>query len=668
MREDDAIGHRAGHGNGDGRAPPDPRERETTEHSPPRPGGGALRMLVWLLVLVAGGALLLRWTGDLIGAEQVPYTAFVDQIRAGNVDHVTLRGDEVRGELVEPTPVAATEPEADGAGAPADEGEAPETYRRFVTRVPAFGDDALIGMLRDGGVEVRVESPPGSSFGSLALLALPTLLLLGFGYLLWRGVRGQGQQVFSMGRSRAKLYQRSDERTTFDDVAGAAGAKTELREIIEFLRAPRRYRTLGGKPPNGVLLVGPPGTGKTLLARATAGEAGVPFFTITGSDFMEMFVGVGASRVRDLFRDARRDAPSIVFIDELDSIGRSRGTGLGGGHDEREQTLNQLLSELDGFEGREGVIVMAASNRPDILDRALLRPGRFDRRIAVDAPGVEARREILEIHARNKPLADDVDLEAVARAAPGFTGADLENLLNEAALLAARDGADEVAREHVERARDKILMGLERKGLRLSEEELRLLAYHEAGHAVVAARLPHADPIHKVSIVPRGRAMGVTQTVPEDDRHVLPREVLLDRMAVMMGGRVAEQVVLGTATSGAEDDLKQATQLARKMVLDWGMSDELGPVAWGGEKDHVFLGQELARGPDYSEETARRVDREVQALTRRAYRRASEAIEAHRDGLERVAALLREHEEITGEAVDEALRRREPRGPVGAVR
>jgi cell division protease FtsH len=454
-----------------------------------------------------------------------------------------------------------------------------------------------------------------------------------------------------MMRSRARLYSKTKEHTTFDDVAGLQSPKTELKEIIEFLKEPNRFQRLGGEIPRGVLLVGPPGSGKTLLARAVAGEADVPFFSITGSDFMEMFVGVGASRVRDLFETAKKVAPSIVFIDELDSIGRRRGAGLGGGHDEREQTLNQLLSELDGFEPNESVIIMAATNRPDILDPALLRPGRFDRRITVDSPALRDRLKILQIHSLNKPLDEGVELEKIARGTPGFSGADLENLLNEAALLAARKGKDVIQRADLEEARDKVLLGLEREGLSLSKDEIRILAYHEAGHAVLAAILPHADPIHKVTIVPRSKSMGVTQQLPERDKYIYPQEYLLDRLAVMMGGRAAEILVLNTTTSGAEMDLKEATRLARKMVLDWGMSERLGTLSFGEQGQHVFLGEEIGRPRKFSEQTASLIDEEVKAILDDAYERASSHLQSNRKILDRVAEELMESEEITGEEV-----------------
>jgi cell division protease FtsH len=576
---------------------------------------------------------------------RISYSEFRQQVQAGNVERVTVTGQEIQGRLEE-----AAELEAES-------GES-ATYEEFVTILPSFGDDELLPLLESQGVEVDAQPDTGFSWVDLLINFLPLVLLGGFVYFFFSRMRGRGQDafsIFSMRESQAKLYDRRQERTTFDDVAGLNGPKTELREIIAFLKHPERFQRLGGEIPTGVLLVGPPGTGKTLLARAVAGEAEVPFFSITGSNFMEMFVGVGASRVRGLFDEAKEASPSIIFIDELDSIGRRRGAGIGGGHDEREQTLNQLLSEMDGFEPHQDVIVMAATNRPDILDHALLRPGRFDRRITVDLPTLRDRREILNIHARDKTLSGEVDLERVARGTPGFSGADLENLLNEAALLAAREDKDAVEQEDIEEARDKVLMGLQRESVALTDEECELLAYHEAGHAVLAAVLPHADPIHKVTIVPRGRAMGVTQQLPERERYVYQREYMLDRLAVMMGGRAAEDVVLGTYTTGAEDDLMKATELARRMVLSWGMSERLGHLAFGGRQQQVFLGEEIAQRREYSEQTAREVDEEIKAILDEAYDRAVSTLAEHRDGLDSLARALREKEEIAGDEVLEIV-------------
>jgi cell division protease FtsH len=600
---------------------------------------GCSSWVLWVVLLL----IIAPWVWQFISGSSgqgthIPYTTFRKQLEDGNVQQVTVTGEKITGQLKQ---AAQTQPA---------QGE-PTKYTNFVTYLPSFGDDKLFSLLQQQNVEVKTE--PAQSFDWLTILInfLPFLFFIGLGYMLFRRMQSQGQSVFSMGQSRAHLYDKRKERTTFNDVAGAHGAKRELQEIIEFLKTPEKFQRLGGEIPKGVLLVGPPGTGKTLLARAVAGEADAPFFNITGSDFMEMFVGVGASRVRELFKDAKKAAPSIIFIDELDSIGRRRGAGLGGGNDEREQTLNQMLSELDGFEPNENVIVMAATNRPDILDPALLRPGRFDRRITVDLPTMKDRLEILKIHARNKPLGDDVDLERVARGTPGFSGADLENLLNEAALIAARRDKDRIESDDINEARDKVIMGLERENMALTEEERRLLAFHEGGHAVVAASLPHSDPIHKVTIIPRGRAMGVTQQLPERDRYLYARDYMLDRMAVMMGGRAAEELYMDTITSGAENDLKQATELARRMVLDWGMSPRLGHVALGGESQNVFLGEQIAQKRNYSETTAREVDEEIRSILEEAYQRAKNVLQEKKEGLERVVEALLEHEEISGETL-----------------
>lgn len=625
---------------------PPQQDGQEPEQGPQSRFGRHWRILFWLLLALA----LVPWLwGQLFSdpIQEISYTTFREQVRTGNVVEVTITGDRVNGELNDPIPATESEQATDDT--------------LFVTHVPTVGENNLLELLEENEVEVNVEPPSDFPWLTILASALPFLLLLGLGYMFLTRMSSQGQGLFSMGKSRAKLYDEGGEATTFEDVAGVEGAKAELEEVIEFLRNPNKFERLGGEMPKGVLLVGPPGTGKTLLARAVAGEAGVPFFSITGSDFMEMFVGVGASRVRDMFNEAKNHAPSVIFIDELDSIGRRRGAGLGGGHDEREQTLNQLLSELDGFEPSENVIVVAATNRPDILDPALLRPGRFDRRITVDKPTMLNRLEILKIHARNKPLADDVDLARVARGTPGFSGADLENLLNEGALLAARRDKAQIEAEDIEDARDKILMGLERENLDLTEEELRLIAYHEAGHAVVAAVLPNADPIHKVTIVPRGRAMGVTQQLPEREKYIYPREYMLDRMAVMMGGRAAEDIVFGTPTSGAENDLKQVTRVARKMILDWGMSQRLGRVALGGEEDEVFLGEDLTRRRHYSEATAREIDEEVRNIVEEAYERANSTLEEYRQQLDALADALLEFEELPGERVLELVGVEDPK-------
>ncbi len=575
---------------------------------------------------------------DSQGLADISYSTFRQELQSGNVEQVTVTGQEIEGALR--NPAMRVTPQQDSV-----------TYTEFVTHVPSFGDDDLMQTLEEQDVEVVTRPESDFNWWLIMLMGLPFILFLLLGYAFFSRMQSQGQSLFSINKSRAKLYDREQATTTFDDVAGAEGAKEELEEIVAYLSRPEAIEELGGKVPKGVLLIGPPGTGKTLLARAVAGEAGVPFFSITGSDFMEMFVGVGASRVRDLFKDAKESAPSIIFIDELDSIGRRRGAGLGGGHDEREQTLNQLLSELDGFEPAENVIVMAATNRPDILDPALLRPGRFDRRVTVDLPTQRDRLAILRIHARKKPLSDDVALENVARGTPGFSGADLENLLNESALLAAREQVHQIESRHVSEAIDKIMMGLERKGLKLTDDERRMLAYHEAGHALVAAVLEHADPVHKVTIIPRGRAMGVTQQLPERERYIYKKEYMLDRLALMMGGRAAEDLIFNTSTSGAENDLKQVIQLARRMVLDWGMSDRFRNIAFGGEPQQMFLGDQISQKREYSEDTARDVDTEIEKIIETAYQRAVDTLQKYSRELDAIADRLLEREEMPGDEV-----------------
>jgi cell division protease FtsH len=604
----------------------------------PSAGGGRGRLIIWVIA----GTLLALWAYSYwgmgpTGGEQISYSEFRSQVQNENVERVVVQGDRVRGELR-------------SAASRTQDGSSVE-YTNFVTYIPSFGDEQLMQRLESSNVEVVTEPESTFPWGLVIMGLLPVLLLFGVGYIFLRRMQAQGQGLFSVRKSKAKLFDKDEEDTTFDDVAGADSAKEELREIIKFLKNPERFERLGGKVPKGVLLVGPPGTGKTLLARAVAGEADAPFFSVSGSDFMEMFVGVGASRVRDMFSEAKENSPAIIFIDELDSIGRQRGAGLGGGHDEREQTLNQLLSELDGFEENEGVVVMAATNRPDILDSALTRPGRFDRQITVDLPTKKARAEILRIHARNKPLSDDIDLDEIARSTPGFSGADLENLLNEAALLAGRHEHEAIENEDIEEARDKVIMGLKRDGLALDDEEKKLLAYHEAGHAIVAAVLPNADPVHKVTIVPRGQAMGVTQQLPEKDKYLYRLDYLLDRLAVIMGGRAAEEIIFDTATSGAENDLKQVRKMARKMVLDWGMGEKFKHISLGGDQGSVFLGEELAKGKDYSDETAREVDEEIRRITENAFQRAVDTLTENREAFDQLADLLVEREEVPGDDV-----------------
>ncbi len=609
-----------------------------------------LGWLVWTTILVAAFALWV-WhaasTPPPVRRVVLPYSAFRDELRAGHVVRVVISGHQIEGEMSQPVRGESAEGET-------------TTARHFVTVVPELPDPTLLPELQAHHVEVvaRRASPIATTWLPTLLSLLPFALLLLIGYLLLGRTPRGGPDVLRFGRSGARMYTPETTRVTFDDVAGAEGPKAELREIVEFLKDPAKFRRLGAEIPHGVLLIGPPGTGKTLLARAVAGEAGVPFFSITGSEFVEMFVGVGASRVRDLFRQAKAHRPCIIFVDEIDAIGRQRGVaGLTGAHEEREQTLNQLLAEMDGFEPNEGIIVLAATNRPDILDPALLRPGRFDRRVVVDLPTLSEREAILKLHARGKPLASDVDLRTIARGTPGFSGADLENLLNEAALLAARAGKNRIEREDLERARDKVMMGLERRSMIISPEERRCMAYHEAGHAVVAAVLPHADPLHKVTIVPRGRALGLTQQLPAEERHLYTREYLHDKLAVLMGGRAAEELVLGTATSGAENDLKEATRLARRMVLDWGLAEELGHQALRTAPEDLYLGNGFRRPPEYGPVTAEQVDRAVRRILDEAYERARETLKTERAGLDAVAEALMEHEVLSGEEVAEILAR-----------
>ncbi len=574
---------------------------------------------------------------------KIDYSAFLNQLEAGKVERITVQGDKITGSLKEKAKKRVGENQY-------------EEYKEFVTYTPSFGDPDLMNQLKKHRVEVRTIPEANYHIWSIVLMTLPFLFILWIGYVQYRRMQGgQGGGIFSIGKSQARRYDHTREKTLFKDVAGSESTKIELQEIVSFLKEPERIIKLGGEIPKGVMLVGPPGNGKTLLARAVAGEADAPFFSITGSDFMEMFVGVGAKRVRSLFQDAKKNAPSIIFIDEIDAIGRRRGAGLGGGHDEREQTLNQLLSELDGFEPNENVIVMTATNRPDILDPALTRPGRFDRRIIVDLPNVSERKEILEMYAKNKSFASGVDLEELARSTPGFSGADLKNILNEAAILAVREEKNEIDDKIIEESRDKIFMGLIRKGLALTDEEKKLIAYHEAGHAIVGALLPNADPIHKVSIIPRSQAMGMTQQFPEREIYIYKREYLLDRMTVMMGGRAAEAFIYNTATSGAGNDLQQATKLARKMIIEWGMSGRFEHMALGGQEEHVFLGEELGKHREYSEKTAQEVDQEVESLLDKSFKQASNMIKEKRQALDQLAEMLVAEEEVSGQSVYDLL-------------
>ncbi len=579
----------------------------------------------------------------------ISYSRFKEELNQGNIREITIHKSTIEGKFKQ-----AIEGKGGQQQKPAQHVE------DFRTNLPPISDPGLMQELEKKGVEINVKPEQEPSAWSTALIyLLPWLLIIGVWWVILRGMRKRGGPgggiMGNFAKSGARLYSKENSQVTFDDVAGLEEAKQELMEIVEFLRHPKKFARLGGKVPRGVLLVGPPGTGKTLMARAVAGEAGVPFFSISASQFIEMFVGVGASRVRDLFSNAKKNAPSIIFIDELDAVGRSRGTGLGGGNDEREQTLNQLLSELDGFEPHQEVIVMAATNRPDVLDPALLRPGRFDRQVVVERPDWRAREEILKVHTRKSPLTEDVDLRVIARGTPGMCGADLESLINEAALIAARENREKITMDHLERAKDRILMGAERK-LFLSEEEKRITAYHEAGHTLVAKMTPGADPIHKVTIIPRGHALGVTQQLPEDDRYHYQMDYLLSRIAIALGGRVSEKIVFGQLSTGAQNDLKQATDLAEKMVCQWGMSEKVGPVTFSRGEEHPFLGRRLATDQTYSEEMAWIIDQEIERIIRNGERKAEEILQQNNEPLRALANALLEEEVLERRRVDEILR------------
>lgn len=638
-------------------------------NQPPRPSLNWRLVVGYLLVML----LLAYWmsTRQNAGIETLSYSAFKHQLLLGNVVEVTLKGQQIQG-LLKPSAkstkrAGAAQPTAQppksqagtqkSANAPqrATQSATPKTHGRatknipFTTTRPPLADPQLLPLLEAHHVTVRAQTSGGSWWAQLLVGTLPWILILGvLFYASWRMQQrmtgGQGGP-FGVGKSRAKRYSKGISDTTFDDVAGAENAKRDLHEIIDYLKEPERYRVLGAKIPKGILLIGPPGTGKTLLAKAVAGEADVPFFSISGSEFIEMFVGVGASRVRDMFENAKREAPAVIFIDEIDSVGRARGTGLGGGHDEREQTLNQILSEMDGFDPHQTVVVLAATNRPDVLDSALLRPGRFDRKVTLDLPDRKARHAILAVHTRHVPLAEDVDLEKIAGRTVGFSGADLENLVNEAALLAGRERRDNVAMEAFDRARDTIVLGQERDTI-LSEEEKRLVAYHESGHVLMATLLPHADPPDKVTIIPRGRALGATEQSQEEDRNNIQYSYALDRIGVMLGGRISEKLVFGEVSSGAEADLKQATRLARRMVSQWGMNETLGPVAFRHGEEHVFLGREMAQERDYSEHTAQIIDDEVRKLIMSMEDKGEDLLKQHRAQLDALAARLLEKETL----------------------
>ncbi len=583
-------------------------------------------LALWLVISLLMVMLFQIFKQPGKGAASVSYSDFLSMVENGSVVQVTIQGDNISG-------ISAQGP--------------------FKTYAPK--DPELIKLLRSKGVKITAKPKEDSSWFQVFLSWVPMLLLIGVWIFFMRQMQVGGGKALSFGKSRARLMTDSQEKVTFEDVAGIEEAKEELQEIVEFLRDPRKFTRLGGRIPKGVLLMGAPGTGKTLLARAIAGEAGVPFFSISGSDFVEMFVGVGASRVRDLFVQGKKHAPCIIFIDEIDAVGRHRGAGLGGGHDEREQTLNQLLVEMDGFESNEGVILISATNRPDVLDPALLRPGRFDRQVVVPVPDLKGREGILKVHLRKKLVADDVDVSVLARGTPGFTGADLENMVNEAALMAARRGKDRVEMQDFEDAKDKVLMGTERKSMIISEEERKTTAYHEAGHTLVAKLLPNTDPIHKVTIIPRGRALGVTQQLPMDEKHTYPKEYLVNNITILMGGRAAEELVLNIQTTGAGNDIEKASELARKMVCEYGMSERLGPLTFGKREEQIFLGREIAQHRDYSELTAQRIDEEVRDLVTGAYNKAKRLINDNIDILHKMAKALLEKETLDSKDIDEIM-------------
>ncbi len=585
-----------------------------------------LKSLVFWMVLIVVGVIV--WnvsTRFQPSFKTQSFSEFMQAVENGSVARVTITGNEITGAT------KANEP--------------------FRTYAPAQFE-GLANRLHERGVAITAKEPTTSPWAALLYSWAPILLMIGFWIFFMRQMQSGGNKALSFGKSKAKLSSSAQKKVTFKDVAGVDEAKDELQEIIEFLREPQKFQKLGGRIPKGVLLMGPPGTGKTLLARAVAGEANVPFFSISGSDFVEMFVGVGASRVRDLFEQGKKNAPCIVFIDEIDAVGRHRGAGLGGGHDEREQTLNQLLVEMDGFESNEGVILVAATNRPDVLDPALLRPGRFDRRIVVNRPDVKGREGILAVHTKKIPLSDDVDIAILARGSSGFSGADLANLVNEAALNAARYNQKVVRMLDFEFAKDKVLMGAERRSMIISESEKRVTAIHEAGHALLTVMLPHADPIHKVTIIPRGMALGLTQQLPIDEKHNYSREYLEDQIAILLGGRIAEEITIGSITTGAGNDLERATDLARRMVCEWGMSNAMGPLTFGKKEEQIFLGREIAQHQDYSEDTALRIDQEVKRFVTDNYTRAQKVLMQHKQKLLDMADALLARETLDADQVN----------------
>lgn len=625
---------------------PTPKDRGDKQKDQPPWRGTGRTLLFWFALIAVFYIAYAYYNSFTQDAVEISYTEFIEEVEAGNVQTVTFTDRQVEGALIDPKTFAS---------APSD-----QTFSKFTSRIP-FQDVnyTLVNKVRESGAKI-VAKIKGPDIFSYLLAAAPWVILVFIWLFFIRQMQGGGggtRGLFSFGKSKAKLLTDERPKVTFEDVAGAVEAKEELEEIIEFLQDPAKFQKLGGKIPKGALLLGPPGTGKTLLARAVAGEAGVPFFSMSGSDFVEMFVGVGASRVRDLFEQGKRNAPCIIFIDEIDAVGRHRGAGLGGGHDEREQTLNQLLVEMDGFESNEGVILIAATNRPDVLDPALLRPGRFDRQIIVGTPDVAGREGILKVHTLKIKMGEDVDLKVLARGTPGMSGADIANMVNEAALLAARRDKDEVSMDEFEEAKDKVLMGTARRSMVISDEEKEIIAYHEAGHALVGKFLPKADPLHKVSIIPRGMALGVTQSLPVDERHTHARDYLEATLAYLMGGRVAELLVFDQFDTGAGNDLEKATRLARKMVCNWGMSEKVGPVTFGRAEDHIFLGREMASTKDYSEATAELIDEEIKRFIKESEDRARNILKENLDKLHMLAKALLEREILDSREVDEILGR-----------
>ncbi len=585
---------------------------------------------MWLIIVATVILMfnLLSYNNKPGMSNMIVFSDFISSVDSGNVNEITISGNSITGKF------------SDG--------------RSFTTYTP--NDPTLVDRLRLKGVRITAEPVMDSpSWGTIFVSWFPMLLLIGVWIFFMRQMQGGGGKAMSFGKSKAKLLTEDQTKVTFKDVAGIDEAKQDVEEIIDFLKDPKKFTRLGGRIPKGVLLVGSPGTGKTLLAKAIAGEADVPYFSISGSDFVEMFVGVGASRVRDLFIQGKKNAPCIIFIDEIDAVGRHRGAGLGGGHDEREQTLNQLLVEMDGFESNEGVIIVAATNRPDVLDPALLRPGRFDRTVIVPKPDVKGREEILKVHAKKTPLEEDVELKVYAQGTPGFSGADLSNLVNEAALMAARRGKESVGKSEFDEAKDKLLMGSERKSMIISDDEKKNTAYHEAGHTLVARLIPGTDPIHKVSIIPRGMALGLTQQLPIDEKHTYDKEHLLDNICVLMGGRVAEEQVLKHMTTGAGNDIERATELARKMVCEWGMSDTIGPLTFGKKEEHVFLGMETGQGRNFSEQTAIEIDTEIKKTVMGSHKRATKLLVDNIDKLHKLAKALLEKEVLDGDEVEEIV-------------